>query len=82
LKNLCWGTPVENAKDRDDHGMTRQGTEINTAKLSIAQVKEIRSLYSSGDYSMRNLAKKYSVTHKAIFQVIHAQSWKHVSIGE
>jgi hypothetical protein len=39
--------------------------------LSEELVAEIRFLYSTGRYSMRDLARQYKVTASAIFQAVH-----------
>lgn len=39
LENLCWGTPLENAADRDSHGTTAKGERNASASLTDEQVK-------------------------------------------
>ena len=40
--NLAWGTQAQNAADRDTHGRTGRGETSGRAKLTNAQVMEIR----------------------------------------
>ena len=41
-------------------------------------VAEIRFLYSTGRYSMRQLARQYKVTASAIYQAVHFITYPHV----
>jgi len=52
LDNLQWGTPLENAADRDRHGTTARGERNGCATLSDEHVREIKSRprgYGTGD---------------------------------
>lgn len=44
--NLAWGTQAQNAADRDAHGRTRRGALSPRAKLTEAQVQEVRAAYA------------------------------------
>jgi hypothetical protein len=57
---------------------TKYGEEANRAKLTEAQVKDIRMLYSKGISSIK-LASMYDVSKHSILSIIHRKSWKHVS---
>lgn len=46
--NLRWGTPKENAEDRDRHGTTARGTRNGWSVLSELDVLAIRHLRSKG----------------------------------
>jgi hypothetical protein len=44
--------------------------------LTVEKVKEIRSLWSTGQYRRRDLAPIYGVTERAIKAVVLGQNWK------
>ena len=44
-------------------------------KLTAEQVKEIRYLYSLGNYTQENLSKKYNISISQINRIIHEKSW-------
>lgn len=52
------------------------GEELPHSKLTMDKAKEIRHLYTTGDYTMRELALKYGVQDTSIFDVIHKNTWK------
>jgi predicted DNA binding protein len=55
-----------------------RGEAHHLAKLTDADVRLIRAAYASGGISQRALAEKFGVALRAIQQVIHYQSWRHV----
>ncbi len=55
------------------------GEENPTAKLTTEQVREIRKLYATGNYSHEELAQLFGVGHGAIDNLLAGRSWKHVS---
>jgi hypothetical protein len=72
--HLQKGTHAENHEDmvsraRHHHGETHRG-----AKLKEVDVLEIRLLGGSTSA----LARKYGVTRRTIYQVLHRESWKHI----
>ncbi|AWN05330.1 HNH endonuclease [Streptomyces phage Ibantik] len=77
-ENVRWKTRPENAQERVEHGTQVSGEQHPLSKLDEKAVKQIRELYNTGDYKMRELATKFNVSKTKIFQVIHKQSWAHV----
>ena len=78
VSNLRWGTPAENCRDRFLHGCDIRGEGSPTAKLSEADVREIRRAVKSGVMQI-TLAKKYGVTAPAIHRIVIRKSWKHIN---
>lgn len=77
LKNLRWGTCVENCSDRARHGNTCSGEKNAQAIVTEAEVVEIRTLLQQG-VCQTEIAKKYRV-HKTTISLIAARkTWKHV----
>lgn len=60
------------------HLSANRGELVCTAKLTAADVREIRVRYAAGGVSMKELAAEYGVRSLAVFKVIHRQSWAHV----
>lgn len=76
LGNLRWGTRVENHADRARHGVLVEGERQHAAKLTAADVREIRRL--RGTVGIRALARRYGVDHSAVSRAAAGRSWKGV----
>lgn len=50
----------------------------NRAQLNEAQVKEIRSLYASGNFTSRQLAKRFDVGKTTILRILNNKTWRHL----
>lgn len=74
LVNLRWDTHVGNMNDRNSHGTAPKGSRHPRAKLSEAQVREIRTS------SLRNvdLAGIYGMSVSAIRQARMGLKWRHI----
>ena len=66
----------EAERDAVKHG--RKGVSHRHAKLDEDKVREIRELSKTGEYSLRALAARYSVSHVAVGDVLHGRTWRHV----
>jgi hypothetical protein len=76
LGNLRWGTVRENAADTVFHGSLR-GERNPRAKLSVAQVMEIKNRISQGE-SQSNLAAEYGVSKSTVNAINIGDNWRHV----
>jgi hypothetical protein len=78
--NLEWVTPSENTKHAYDTGLRAKiiGVDVNTAKLTEEQVRELRSLAAQG-MSNSKLAAKFGITKGPVNAIIHRRTWKHVA---
>jgi hypothetical protein len=78
--NLCWGTYAENEADKLRDGTNRyaEGEQTGSAKLTVAQVIEIRTKYGAGGVTHRALAQQYGVDHGTIGRIIRGQKWRSV----
>jgi len=78
--HLFLGDRVDNNKDMLDKGRFRphsaSGESNPAAKLTVEQVREIRSQYSLPTMSTRRLASKYSVSRRTIQFILSRQHWK------
>lgn len=82
LNNLEWATHSNNMMDMQKHGTqfipNLKGSDIGNSKLKEDQVRLIRSLYKTGKYTHRQLAKKFSVSKTLIGMIIRRDWWKHI----
>jgi DNA-binding transcriptional regulator YiaG len=75
LENLCWGTPKENASDRERHGTHPRGESSPVAKLTAADVEAIRRLKAEG-VSLGELSRRYGVSHIHVRRIVRGESWR------
>jgi hypothetical protein len=77
VRNLAWGTRLDNIQDRARHGVQLRGEQVAGAKLTADQVSELRALH--GTASLRTLARRYGVSHWAVMRAISGRTWAHLS---
>lgn len=75
IANLRWGTPVENAKDRDIHGRTARGERNGRSKLTNDQVHRVRNSSESNS----SLAMSLGVSLTLIRYIKEGRIWKGVA---
>lgn len=76
--NLRWGTTKENKQDSIRNGTCAKGDSIGVSKLSEADVREIRYLYSTGNWTFAGLGRKFGVSYVAVREVVKFRVWKHI----
>lgn len=79
--NHLWlGTKAENVFDMDRKGRrgSANGELAGQAKLTNADVLEIRRLYSAGGISQKTLGKMFNVSERCVFFIVHRQHWTHI----
>lgn len=79
-KHFFLGTLSENIKDmwNKGRGYIARGEKSNSAKLTEAQVREIRQAYKPHVVTEKMLAKKYGVGMTIINSIIHRKKWSHL----
>ncbi len=77
LDNLSWGSQNENMALMVLHGRSNRNENVNTAKLTKDQVKEIRLKYKEGATQV-TLASLYCVRQTTISKIVRRQYWKNV----
>ena len=77
-KHLSQGTDADNVRDAWLKGRTQKGERNGMAKLSEAEVTEIKRKFRSGHSSMSQLAKQYRVWGPCIWRIIRGLRWKHI----
>jgi hypothetical protein len=76
-KNIRWGTQVDNEADKHRNGNSLEGIKNLNAKLTVAQVKEMRRLFNEG-LSRDTLAAKYKIHKTTVCRVINGARYKGV----
>jgi HNH endonuclease len=76
LDHLVFGTSQDDADDRVLGGRQARGERQGLAKLRQQDVDEIRLLYATGGISQRALARKFGVSQRAIWAIVHGETWK------
>lgn len=74
ISHLLPGTHQDNMTDRQSRDRQTRGTRVHTAKLTEAQVREIRA--SREDVYV--LAGRYGVHKNSIYFIRNRSTWKHV----
>lgn len=77
LENLQWNTVSENLRDRKRHGWDNSGENNAAAKLTNAQVLELRQARSAGS-RLKDLAKKYGISFQSVSRVARGDGWKEI----
>lgn len=77
VENLAWGTATENQADRRRNGRMPLGERSGTAKLTEADVREIRARHPTE--TLRALAAEYGVSHTAIRRAFNGTKWGHLT---
>jgi len=76
--HLLVGTVADNVTDCVVRGRRspQQGERNNRAKLTWADVREIRAIYAAGGVSTTALAQQYGVSQPAVSQIILRKTWR------
>lgn len=80
LSNLEWCTCQENINHAVRVGLRDSKGENNYFhKLSASDVRNIKKLYSTGNYTQRTIAKIYSIHEGTVYQIVNNRRWKHIA---
>jgi hypothetical protein len=75
--HIRWDTAAGNAADRSKHGTEIRGVNKPLAKLTDADIKEIRRMTIAGA-RQRVIADQFGVSRALIWKVQKGIAWKHV----
>jgi len=73
--HLRWGTPMDNAVDRERAGHTRRGDAHGNRRLHSSQVAAIRERHRHGEPT-RALARAFGVSQTQMRRVVDGIAWK------
>lgn len=74
---MAWGTYKQNMEDRAKHGRHKphKGEDSGLAKLTKEEVDSIRTEYTTGRVTQRELAAKYKVCQQHVSGIINKVFW-------
>ena len=75
--HLCWGTNLDNVHDAMRDGTHAKGERNHNAKLTAADIVEIRNAPPSTKHT--ELARRFGVTPTNIIAIRRRNIWKHVA---
>jgi hypothetical protein len=78
--HLWLGTIADNNADRNKKGRQARGSHNGRSKLTRLDVMKILKLHSCG-FSDLQIAERYDVHPKAVYQIVHGLTWRHVTHG-
>lgn len=78
IRHLYLGDHAQNTQDMVGADRQARGVDNSKAKLTDAEVIEIRRLYAAGGVSQRALAVQFGVRQGTINQVVTRKTWRHV----
>jgi len=76
--HLFEGTHKDNMQDRLAKNRIAKGSRNGRAKLSEAEVIQIRNRYGTGDVSQLQLSRFYGVSEQLIQNIVNRKRWKHL----
>ena len=76
IENLRWDTHVSNMADKTTHGTIAVGERHGCSVLTAEDVREMRSLYATGNYKQRDLAKRFGVVQATVYYIVNRITWK------
>lgn len=83
--HLSWGTESDNARDKIRDGTHNGGSAHHRARLTEADVREIRRRYAAGALQ-RDLAAEYGISRGHVSGIVRGRFWQHargdVTVGE
>lgn len=87
FKHLRWALPVENHADKQEHGTALKGSLNGRAKITEADVLDIRREYREIKLSRRTrgmgeLDEKYGLNRGTLINIAMGRSWRHVPMPE
>jgi hypothetical protein len=77
ITNLSWGTKLEQAEDKRRDGTMACGERQGTARLTTADVLEIRSRAAQGE-DQPSLAARFRISQPHVSRIVLRQSWAHI----
>jgi hypothetical protein len=76
--HLRLGTHQENDADRNNKGRTARGNKVHGAILKPAEVLQIRELWETKQYRLKDLGQMFGVSFKTISGVVCRANWRHI----
>lgn len=77
INNLMWGTYQDNSNDSVRHGTSLAGEKNKNAKITAADVVEIRSRFSNGE-KRSSLAQEFGLVESSISNIVRRATWANI----
>lgn len=77
--HLSVGTQLENMQQCKARGRTPFGEKQGQSKLTDADVRKIRTMYASGEYTFDQLAEIFPVRRHTISKAVRRLTWAHIN---
>lgn len=75
LSNLEWVSNQQNRDHAVKNKLIAYGEKVPQSKLTVLQIREIKELYSTGNYTQKELSSKYNVTQQTFSKIVRNESW-------
>jgi hypothetical protein len=72
--NLAWKTPAQNQADRIAHGTSNRGVRHGRAKLTEADVIEIRRMAAAGTLQAE-IMTRFGIAQTTVSQIVTRKIW-------
>jgi DNA invertase Pin-like site-specific DNA recombinase len=76
--HLFLGTNADNIRDRQQKGRGASGARNGTAKLTEEQVRAIRALFVTGEFSKAEIARQMGLPRHQVSDILNNRTWKEV----
>lgn len=73
-----WDTPLGNQRDRQRHGTHNKGERNGRARFTEDDIREIRRLWATGEYSQGRIGRMYGRGQDQISAIVRRKIWKDV----
>ena len=78
VKNGLWGERLNRNPWRGGANNPLRGESAPSSKLTRNQVKNIRDLYGSGNYTYKAIGEMFGVTDANIRAIVKGLTWRHI----
>lgn len=77
--HMFLGTLSDNMKDKIAKGRNTRGTAVNGVLLE-EDVYEIKRLYATGEYTQKQIAKRFGIHQCNVGRIISGRRWGHLGV--
>lgn len=85
FNNLEWCTAKENTAHSIKTGLTdfskinyRKGEEASSSKITNEDVKELREMYDTGEFSLKELSIYFDISIPTVWNIAKRKTWTHI----
>lgn len=77
-QHLFAGTSKVNSSDMISKGRKEKGEEVFGAVLTDSKVLQMRKMYATGNYTLKELGSTFNCTLETVSYAVRGKTWKHV----